>query len=418
MENTRFSWKQSNSKALVKIGLISELDFAIAWVVIQTISAGIFIPISPHLPLPILFFLPFGRYFIKRATLLAFIRQLISPWFLAVVSFFVLYRVLGDGIANLPYVISMVLLVALLTIFIRYYDCNKFGWLFLIAILISSIFFILRVRDNELANKIYNSIWGIARSPVSTGFTATLFDYGYQLAAIFPVCITLCIGHYDKKIRFLGFIAFVFISYCIGVSGQRSAAIGAISSSMLLLLFLRGKKKIYLILLLLILFSLLFFVPGIGANYLIIKVQSYSDYEWRSSLQIRAIDTILDYPLGLFLSNTKWAKIAKDLIGVENISAHNAYLVHVLNMGWLAAIWIAFTLGLSLLKFFRKLQISFANGEKYYYMRLGLTLGFVSVLLNALFHNASLFTLESSTIILYCALWMWPINQTSCQSRV
>ena len=386
------------------------VDTILLFLLIITINAGIFFPINPHWPIPVLLAIPFMRFLIQREIFHQVVSIAFRPWVLSVIGLFLIYRLMTGDLEALAYLFSSLLFLFVLVIYTSIHGRNleRIAWLLVFAAVFSCIFFLLRTQEVPIAEKVYDSLWGLLRSPVPTGFTGTLFQFGFQIAILTPLSIGLIISSRKKAKLILALFVFVLSLACLFTAGQRGPALGVGLSIILIFLpNLSIKKSLILLLLTSVGVYVYFMVSKDSSIYLISKSQTLGDYEWRLALQMQAFDALLRYPQGLILANVSWNKLASNLLLSQEITAHNSYLVIAMNMGWLFGIWILTTLVNSFCVFILDLKNAIKSGQlSKSQIHLGLIGGFFAVAVSALFHNPSLFTLDGPTWIVYCILWL------------
>jgi len=391
-------------------GVSFVIDSILSFALIVAINAGIFFPINPHWPIPVLLAIPFVRYLVRKDILQNVIFTLTRPWFLGVVGIFCIYRTITGDLSSFAYLLSSALFLLVISIYISVYS-NAFDlltWQIIIVLAGSCIFFLMRIIEIPIVEQIYDSIWGIFRSPVPTGFTGSLFQFGYHLTLLIPLTISLTFNSKKILTKLLAFLFLILGIVSLFESGQRGPALGiGITLIFVILPYLNGRNRIYLVIFSLICSILFLNYNNLNNSYLASKILTLGDYEWRLNLQLRAVEALLTYPQGLFIANVTWGKIASDLFATGELTAHNSYLVVALYLGWLFALIMIHILFFSIRTFVLDLRL---NSRKRLYIgnwaHLGLLAGYFALLINALFHNPSLFTLDGTTWIAYCILWL------------
>jgi len=151
----------------------------------------------------------------------------------------------------------------------------------------------------------------------------------------------------------------------------------------------------------------------------------------RIGMQLAAVKIIIEKPLGLYFEGMReedWGDIAikkgyevvMDANNIDYALVHNGYLRFVMYLGWLVGLAIT----LVLFYIFRNINLFKAitegddSDEKRYGRAVAASL--VATLVQAMFHNDSLFTFEKTTWITFCLFIIWAklIKLTELKHRV
>lgn len=247
-----------------------------------------------------------------------------------------------------------------------------------------------------------------------SGLTQDLHTFGYHLVVLSMFLITGCIASQHKR-RLL----FVFLTICTGVvvilMGERSVivAIGAGVFALALKSRYRiGKLSVGLVLAAIFASMILWHNPAEwkGGSVQLDVLSKITSDEMRSEvsdrfrLQWEGILVMVDYPLGLALVGKDWV----DVMASRNyslfdtwgriIGVHNGYLGTAIAYGLPMFLLIIFVLCKLVSLALNLLSVRNADGQTdWSCAAMGSAL--IASLTQALFHNASFVTLESSSVI-------------------
>ena len=374
--------------------------------VIFLIGAGIALTETIPVPTALLVVVPVVPMLFKKRTSQFFFRSLLSAP--GLILFLVSIYAIGlNSQSRFAYILNSLALLIVLAVFVNNEErLEKLTVVVMLFLVASSVVFILRVNDVALGNEIHAFLYGSnleKSSPQPGGLTLGLHQFGYHGAAGFPLLTALIL--YSPSRRYIGIYALLLtlVSWALLSSGQRGAVISAFVG-FLLVGMIRPNRIFSLrtVSVVLLAFLILNTVP---IPLLESKIQEKYEVDFRMELQKRALTTIVQQPFGLMFSNKSWDDYAAGLFEDRAaVTAHNSYLVFVLELGWVFGVYLFFTLLISF-KTFRK-DIATKNPRVSPY-RIGLMGSFLALSTNALFHNSSIVTLEGVTWISFAVLWMW-----------
>jgi len=249
-----------------------------------------------------------------------------------------------------------------------------------------------------------------------TGFIFAHFGMGYQLSV--GMVLALLLVYTERGLWKLWWLASsLILMAAVILSGQRSV-IPAIAVALVIFLIHTRRMRVAL---------LLVFIAGLGFWFLekmevsntnvemISSKLEKDDYRSRISWQLAALRTIAERPSGNMFGELDWDLEALDqgadfdVYGGKVKAVHNAYLGNTLKYGWLGAALVLMTIW----HIFRRLlgrvldkTYSHCPSQPY---ALICVLALISAMVQALFHNANLFTLEPSTWIIFsvATAWVW-----------
>jgi len=249
-----------------------------------------------------------------------------------------------------------------------------------------------------------------------TGFTFGHFGMGYQLSV--GMVLSLLLFYIEKgpwKLWWL--VSSLLLMAAVILSGQRSIIP---ATAVALVIFLSHTRQVRLAL-------FLVFVVGLGFWLLekmdisVANVKTMSsklekeDIITRISWQVAALRIIAERPSGDIFGEFNWDQEALDqgadfdVYGGKVKAVHNAYLGNALNYGWLGAALVLMTIWHIFRYLLRRVidrAYSRCPSQPY---ALICVLALISMMVQALFHNANLFTLEPSTWIIFsvASAWVW-----------
>ena len=289
--------------------------------------------------------------------------------------------------------------------------------------LLGSIFFVepfLSVREYLYASKVVSgdpiNLLSMSRP---TGLTFHHFIMGYQISigTILAVFFFL----YEKRPIGKIFAGAAFFVMVLGMllSGQRSAMV-AVSGAILVYIIMKKRYKIAVLLFAITVIAMLF-TNKIGDNFFggtlpwgttQSKFISASDAPSRFGWQIAALRSMTSSPLGHILEGKSWDVEAIEEgadfseFGYTTKAIHNSYIGTALKYGWIGGALIFSAIFLLIRSIVRNVSTTICC-DKYntYFVAVGIAL--LAGLIQALFHNASIFTSEPSSCVILCLFLVW-----------
>jgi hypothetical protein len=254
-----------------------------------------------------------------------------------------------------------------------------------------------------------------------TGFAFNHYVMGYQLAV--GVVLTLLLCFFEKgKWRILWLIGSFIGGAALIVSSQRSAILGVAAA---LSIFLLHTKRKGVLLMAIVVASVVFFTidkfvaPRIEVGTISSKLENEQDYQTRLRWQFAALRIIAERPFGGLLEKLNWEEEAQNngadfaYYGGDVKFVHNAYLGNALFYGWSSVLLILMMLRYVIRRMVMNvLDSRFAGCPSRPYALISV-LAVISVMLQAMFHNANIFTLEPSSFTIFssaCAC-MWLLRR-------
>lgn len=254
-----------------------------------------------------------------------------------------------------------------------------------------------------------------------TGLTFGHFAMGYQLSV--GMILALLLVPVEKGAwKFCWLVTSLLLAVAVILSGQRSV-IPAIAVA--LGIFLMHGRRLRVAILLILLAGLGFLLtqgmdttassaPGLEAQLMSKKIEK-DDYSTRLGWQVAALRIITKNPFGNIFGELDWEKEAGEhgadfeIYEGQTKAVHNAYLGNALEYGWIGLALVLMTIWLIVRNLlWRVLDRAYSRCQSQPYALI-CVLALVSAMVQALFHNANLFTWEPSTWIIFstaCA-WVW-----------
>jgi hypothetical protein len=229
------------------------------------------------------------------------------------------------------------------------------------------------------------------------GFAFLLHMFGYQLAAGVPLLAGFAVG--PTRGGVLAAIATVAGVTTLFLAGQRSALLGFALVSPLILILSHNRRGILAFLGATALAAtpiMLLDLPEIRKYNTVDRLQSSADTRERLALQVWAVDQVARYPMGIVGAGVDYASIASVWTPRGPLAPHNGYITRMLWYGWPVGVCTFGLLGIFVLAAARSLRL---RPMAHHTLELSWLFASVSVMANALFHNASVVTGNSDTII-------------------
>ncbi|MCX2574300.1 O-antigen ligase family protein [Pedobacter sandarakinus] len=243
-----------------------------------------------------------------------------------------------------------------------------------------------------------------------SGISVTIFTFGYQMAAVTPFIVVAALIFKRNWLVVLAASglagAFIFLGMQRSVLVAFGVAVGAF-----VLFYYRGKS-----ILIAGAFALMFImVQGTveqfsegknNKNILNKNVENAKGKEERGDLMGENLEIISNYPLGLMFYNKTWNDVVQHNYvykkGPIVITSHNAYLMFITYLGPLLAfillLLLYFKVGKIIIHAF--LNIRAENNA----LLACLSVAFVSISVNSLFHNEWLLAVSGPTLFLYFSI--------------
>ena len=249
-----------------------------------------------------------------------------------------------------------------------------------------------------------------------TGFTFAHFDMGYQLSV--GMVLALLLLYQEKgpwKLWWL--VSSLLLMAAVIVSGERSIIP---ATALALVIFLTHTRRVRLALFLVLVAGLGFWLVermdiSVANVEMISSKLEKEDINSRISWQMAALRIIAERPIGDILGELNWNQEALDqgadfdVYGGKVKAVHNSYLGNALNYGWLGAALVLMTIWQIFRHLLRRVinrAYSRCPSQPYAFI---CVVALIAAMVQALFHNANLFTLEPSTWVIFsvASAWVW-----------
>ena len=368
---------------------------------LYTLTFDIFLSKTIRLPSPLMFGIPLIALFFKSGEKFLYLKEAI----VLLVAEFIYY---GIALSNLNDFLVNFLTIIVCLLFFNFFigkDRGRFiasVSIFFGLLLLSAIIMVLNhmypAPINQLRSRLIES--PIEQSP--SGIASFIFTFGYQLA---PLVTFLCVSLISfrkswilKIVIFMACLGFIFLGM------QRSVLI-AFSLSCLLFLILYYRYKalpvIGLILIFAVVFSKYFIAESSNYDNILSKNERNAD-ENRGNLMTENLNIYANYPFGLMFYGKNWNEVTKyNTVYSGGITSHNAYLMFFTYLGPFLSIMLFLLCYFKFGKVFK--TIFHGIRDKKNALLISLFFAFLAASLNALFHNAWLFSANGPTVFLYFA---------------
>ncbi len=253
-----------------------------------------------------------------------------------------------------------------------------------------------------------------------TGLTFGHFAMGYQLSV--GLVLALLLIQTDKGLwRLVWLSGSLILMAAVILSGQRSI-LPALGVALGLFLLHRRRIRIALLVMGIAGLGLWFFHQmEISKTPLTMMFQKleHDDYRSRISWQLAALRIIVERPMGDLFGELNWDQEALDhgadfdVYGGTIKAVHNAYLGNALQYGWIGAALVLWAIWHILNQCLgRVLNPTYFRCPSQPYALL-CVLALIAVMVQALFHNADLFTLEPSSWVIFslAGAWVWLLRR-------
>jgi hypothetical protein len=240
------------------------------------------------------------------------------------------------------------------------------------------------------------------------GLSFFLHNFGYQLASAAAYFVALAsAGKGTGTVRWTA--AVVLSAVSILLAGQRSAVVGAVCALLLVMTIVRRARALVVLAVVAIVAWTTSELGGfndVRSYNTLGRLETYSDTESRLTLQAWALTAALEYPLGIVGAGVNYAEIAPvhDMRGP--VAPHNGYVTRLLWFGWPIALFVGAIFRALWLMARRTITAGASRASSVW--EVASLAALASVMINALFHNASFVTFHSDTLtmmFLYAGAW-------------
>ena len=255
------------------------------------------------------------------------------------------------------------------------------------------------------------------------GLAYFLFTFGYQIAGGTVLLLGLAMALKGKNKMFWAMASIIAVT-TLFVAGQRSATVGVSVGIILMIPFSKVRRPALNLAVVLFLLIGSYMLISKTSSYRSTKNTSYGrllsdnpanhDILPRLSAQLIGAKMIAMNPLGIRNTNISFANEVIMVTGFSIPSVHNGYIGPVLSMGWIFGI-ITFMVVIRILRMSKStLKLPRTNINNMVERIIMASL--ISVMINALFHNPSIFSFSSESLVLLFLYTTWyDYNRKICK---
>lgn len=249
-----------------------------------------------------------------------------------------------------------------------------------------------------------------------TGLTFNHHIMGYHMAASLILVGLLALVERKKIYKTFWILVFPFVVVATILTAQRSVIPAAVTALLIYFTMRDTKKIIYLIAIICLGLVIVGNVSVADLKYsdfkaLQSRLDSEEDIYSRLGWQVTALKIIVDNPLGLTFSGKSWDNEAEsygaDFSDFRNEpqAVHNSYLGIMLKYGWMGVLVVIAVLRFLIIRIITILKYGQLNIEGAYAAVTAFAL--IALLLQAMFHNAGVFTNEPVSFMIMSLLIAW-----------
>ncbi len=249
---------------------------------------------------------------------------------------------------------------------------------------------------------------------LANGLSPYIFLFGYQMAAAVPLTVILFLSERNKYLKALWAVGSVMSVSAMALLAERSVALAGFAA--ILFYLYRRKRFAACFALMSIIAASIVLMQALGSENIFTRLKSTEsmaegfDRLW---LQLTGISVAFKNPLGLMVTGGSWAEevysSGADFStwgGIE-IGIHNSYIGRVIAYGWVFGALMIVVI-LRLLKGIGKaLQNSTPRPKDSFGYADATAASLLSILIQALFHNSSIFTFNGVSIMALFLFLMW-----------
>jgi hypothetical protein len=236
-----------------------------------------------------------------------------------------------------------------------------------------------------------------------SGISATIFEFGYQMAAVTTLVFLYFLLTKKHFLLVLGVFLLCMVSIFFGM--QRSA-FAAFSLATIICVINYYRAKAIPIITGVVVIGALFFAFGFQqdsdsqSNILAKNTQNEGNGENRSGLMFEDLKIYSNYPLGLVFYNLQWSDVSKSNPAFNGgLTSHNAYLMFFTYLGPFLSIILFLAIYKNIYKAFKQVLLGVHDRRNALFV--ALSFAFFAVSVNSLFHNAWLLNADGPTVFLY-----------------
>jgi membrane protein implicated in regulation of membrane protease activity len=385
------------------------LGFSILLVVmyLYTLTFDIFLTSLIRVPAPIVFCLPLIFLFSDPVNdHFRYTKEMVI-FFIAGIMYFLI------GMQNITSFFAVMIVITFCALYFNYFiagNRKRFDlsvWIFYSLLSVSGIILLLdhQFKIPEIRSFLAGDV--ILQSP--SGISTTMFNYGYQAAAL-SAFLAVATAIYSKSfITHLLSIALCILLIFYGM--QRSVLVAFGIGLMVFWIFYYRYRTVLMIGMFVLagIFSTQYldrFSSDKQQNILSKNQHNKDDGEKREGLIMENLEVISDYPFGLIISGKSWNDVVKNNLvyksGEHVITSHNAYLMFITYVGIVGGILFLY---LIYRKVISVIWLALKNiYDKDNALLICLGISFISISLNSFFHNGWLLGGSGPTLFLYFSI--------------
>jgi hypothetical protein len=312
---------------------------------------------------------------------------------------------------------------------------QAFTFVILLSFFLYSIGLIFPSQIFKLRHLLYSNTYdqmvrlGLAGSSVlfwNAGLAPALYIFGYQVACGAALALAFFLTARRNRIV-LGM--FTLLSFAIVIIVAERSVLPALFCGLVSVLFLQKKAVLLNIKKIAVQIVILFVASAVvsmvveeyfsGEQVQVVQERIGSDDVWvRLKMQLAALEITAKHPFGLVaegMAEEDWGRLAVrlgykvvyDANQIDYALVHSSYLRFAMYLGWGAGVLIV-AVGVYLLRIIARIrrfvQKSQPNDRDLARYGVITVAAFVSVFVQAMFHNDSFFTYERSSVVALCAL--------------
>ena len=361
------------------------------------VAFGIFLTGFFRIPAPMIFCIPLVFFWKESNSKFLYAREVV----LLCLSVF-LYD--GVGLSSLNSAFATMTSIVLCALYFSFFvgnnkqRLNSSVWIFYGLLLLSALVMVANHYLPQVDN-LRSMIMGEPVKQSPAGISATQFAYGYQVAAF--VSFALISTFVFKRGLMLKLTVFLLCSGIVFLGMQRSAFVGfALTGVVFLTLYYRFKAVLLLISMVGICL-LIYSVAGEDelqkTDNILTKNEHNDETSNRSDLAMENLRIYSEYPYGLIFYGKDWGDVIyRNYVFSRGITSHNAYLMFITYLGPFLGMGLLVGIYLPVVNIiWHTLRNIRAPGQP---MLLCIIFSFISVSINALSHNAWLFSADGPTM--------------------
>jgi hypothetical protein len=372
---------------------------------LYVLAFDIFLTDTIRIPAPFVFLVILLPFFNHPIPSFAYLRET----FLFALGLFLYYVI---GMVDYRTFVAMLICIVMCALYFNYFvGTNRFRFnvsvvIFFAFLMLSMLIMLLdhsyADKIDPLREKLLDT--EIRQSPA--GISDTQFTFGYQIAA-FTVFVFVCAFVFRQYLA----VKVLVLAICIGVvylGMNRSAFMSFIVVASLFLIFYYRFKAVFVIAAaVLIGFGVYTVVLKNNAddkhNILAKNIAKQNIEVDRADLADENLKIIANYPFGLIFYGKTWEQVTyRSSIFTFGLTSHNAYLMFITLVGPILGVGIIGGI------YFRIMMLFFQTAknirQRSHALLAALIFSFLSASINALFHNAWVFSADGPTLFLYFSI--------------